>query len=167
MELRKQSNFPSLLEPAMWPWASSVLLVPAVCPLAKKANSILMCMKIVWPTNQWRLSLLSTLLWWGHIWSTAFSSGFPSSRNAGHDWRGSSRWIQRRLETWSVSLKRNGWETWDCSAWRRKDWEGIVSMLINILMKNQNRLPREVMGAPFLEALKVRLNRALSNLTEM
>jgi len=40
-------------------------------------------------------------------------------------------------------------------------------MLINILMKNQNRLPREVMGAPFLEALKVRLNRALSNLTEM
>jgi len=36
-----------------------------------------------------------------------------------------------------------------------------------MLMKHKNRLPREVLDALSLETLKVRLDRALSNLIEL
>ena len=47
---------------------------------AKKANGIPVCVKKLWPTGRGRRSSLSTLPWWGHIWSTVSSSRLPSSK---------------------------------------------------------------------------------------
>lgn len=41
--------------------------------------------------------------------------------------RETSRGQQRLLGTWSYTLRRKGWETWICLAWKREDWEGILS----------------------------------------
>jgi len=35
-------------------------------------------------------------------------------------------------EDWSISFVRKDRETWGCSAWRRENFKGILSMLINI-----------------------------------
>ena len=58
----------------------------------------------------------STLPWWDHIWSTASSSGLTGSRETDllKSSGGQQRWVAR-----SLSHMRKGWETSDCSAYRR------------------------------------------------
>ena len=45
--------------------------------------------------------------------------GFSCSRMMGNVWREFSRGPPRWWGTWRISCMRKGWETWDCSAWRR------------------------------------------------
>jgi len=73
----------------------------------------------------------STLPWGGHIWSTVSSSGLLGSRKIGNFYEESRRGLRIWWGTLSVYLMRKGWETWDCSAWRREDW-GRISQHLEI-----------------------------------
>ena len=49
---------------------------------------------------------------------------------------------------------------------KRADFDWTKFFMVRVA-KHWNRLPREVVGAPSLEAFKVRLDGALSNLVEL
>ena len=72
--------------------------------MVKKANSTLVS-EITWPAGLGVWSSPCTQHWWGHTSKMGFSFG-PLT----------TRWS----EGWSTSAVRTGWESWGCSAWRRK-----------------------------------------------
>lgn len=96
-----------------WPWAISVPLWP------RRSATFWGMLQRIWPADSRRWSSLSSLSSWGHIWSAAPSSGFPSSRKTGNFSREPSGGSQRWWVAWSISLMRECWEPWDCSTWGR------------------------------------------------
>ena len=65
------------------------------------------------------------------------SSGQLCAREAGSYWRQFSKRPQKWLRDWIISPMRKGWERWDCSAWRRKDWGGISPVYVNTCRKGR------------------------------
>ena len=109
-------------------WGSEVTLSQHRALGAKGANSVLGCIQRSMARAR-RLLSPSALPQWGHIWSAASRSGPPSLRRTGNCLSKSRGELPR---SWNISLVRKGWHTCAGSAWRREDWGGISSMLINI-----------------------------------
>lgn len=68
---------------------------PAVCLCGQEGQGYSCgALKRMWPECWRRLSSLSTLPWWGHLWNTVSRSGLPSSRKGTTEssW-GLQRWI--------------------------------------------------------------------------
>lgn len=89
-------------------------------------------LKKTWPAGQGRRSSPSTLpseATSGGVLCAVLGSSVQETQN---HWRESSRGPQRWFQAWSISLMREGWETWDCLAWKRANWDGILSTLRNI-----------------------------------
>ena len=84
-----------------------------------------------WPADCGMFSSF-TLPWWGHVWSSVSTFVLLSLRMTGNYGIESSRGLQTCWGAWSISLMREGWETWDCLAWKRANWDGILSTLRNI-----------------------------------
>jgi len=57
---------------------------------------------------------------WGLIWSPGSSSGLLRAGETWRDWTKSNEGPPRWRRDWSVTAVRKGWESWDCSAWRRE-----------------------------------------------
>ena len=102
-----------------WPWASSMPFLP------RRLVGYWDALGGAWPSGQGRFSFPSALRYWGPIWSTASSSGLPTSRKMRSCWRESSEGLQRWWGDWSVCPMRKGWGSWACLAWGREGWEGI------------------------------------------
>ena len=84
---------------------------PAICPyLQSRQTESWAALGKVLPACQSPLLI--------HTWSTASSSGLPSTREAWTYWRESNEGPQWWWRDWRTSHKRKGWERWDCSAWR-------------------------------------------------
>ena len=80
---------------------------------AKKANSLLDCIResIASRSRALIFSLCSALV--RHFWG-------PSTRETRTYWSKSSEGLWRWSSDWSICRVRTGWESWDCSAWRRE-----------------------------------------------
>lgn len=72
-----------------------------------------------------RWSFLSAQRWWGPTWSTVSSSGLCSTQETCTCWRGASKWSLRDR---SLSVMRKGWNSWDCSSWRREFTEDLINV---------------------------------------
>ena len=59
------------------------------------------------------------------------SSGLVSTRETWTYWRESNKGPPRWWRDWSTSPVRRGWESWDCSAWRRGVLRRISSVSMN------------------------------------
>lgn len=102
------------------------------CALAaRRAKSILSCTtkSTARRSVEGILALYSALV--RQAWSTASKSGLPSTRETGIYWRETSERPQRKSIDWSICHTRRGWESWDCSAWRREGSQRTLSMCKN------------------------------------
>ena len=77
------------------------------------------CFSILLQVDWGKLSFPFVQHWWGYTWSTVSSSGLHSSRETQTYWNKPSKGPWRQLGYWSISAIRKGWESWDCSVWRR------------------------------------------------
>ena len=101
-------------------WASSVpsqLSKPAV----SRATS-----KEVWPAGQGRWSCPSTLCCWHFTWSTLSRCGVLSKGLKRICWNSPTGGVQKKKSKgWHTSVG-TGWESWDCSALRRRLWGDLI-----------------------------------------
>jgi len=57
---------------------------------------------------------------WGLTWSTASRCGVLGTGETWTCWSASRQGPQKGSKGWNTSPTRTGWESWDCSAWRRE-----------------------------------------------
>ena len=95
-------------------WATNVRSEPRRPTISWAAS------REAWPAGRRRGFCPSTPLWSDLTWSSASSSGAPSTRRTWSCWSRSRGGPQRSSKGWSTSPMRKGWESWGCSAWRNK-----------------------------------------------
>ena len=83
--------------------------------------------KAAWPAGRGRGFCHSTALWWDPTWSPVSSSGALSTGKSWTCWSGSRGGPQKWSEGWSTSPMRKGWESWGCSAWKRRLWGDLIA----------------------------------------
>lgn len=105
---------------------------PTVCALAeKKVNNLLGCIRKSIANRPRKLILPLYSAPMKQIWSSVLGSLRQESR--GHT--GASPAKSWWLRAWSIRYTRRGWESWECSVWRRESSGGISSAYVNIWLE--------------------------------
>jgi len=102
--------------------------------VVKKASGILGCIKksVVSRSMEVILSVYSTLGSLHLEYCTQFCAPpFKKDREFWERVQQSATKMVQGLEHF-ISFMKKGWQTCECSTWRREDWERILSMIINI-----------------------------------
>ena len=98
-----------------WTQASNVRLQPRMPTISWAAS------RAAWPAGQGSGFCPCTLLWWDPTWSPASSSGALSTGKTWTCWVGPEEDVHKNEpEGWNTSPVRKGWESCDCSSWRRE-----------------------------------------------
>ena len=152
---------------ASWAWASNV---PS---WTRKQTVSLVASKEMWSAGWGRWSCPSILHWLDLTWSTVSRCGVFSTGQTWTCWSASRGGPQKLSKGWNTShTGTSSLEVWALigqgkmvSNQRRGDVDWMWGWrFLQWVMRQRNRLPREVVDAPSLETFKVSLDGALSNL---
>ena len=117
----------------------------------QKAKHILGCIKRSMTIRSGGLSP-STLLSLRPSWSTEFSYRAPRIKSTWTHWSESRGEPQSLSGAWSTYLMKRGWDSWDCSPWKRD--EAGKSHSSPLVTKGEGSLIRECGGRTRAMALK-------------
>jgi len=95
---------------------------PALCLCSQEGQWYPGVQQRVWPADQGRFSSLSTLPWWGHVWSTVSSTGLLTVQEIQGSSRESSAGPQRGWGAWNILLIRKA--EGPRAVQPGEDWEG-------------------------------------------
>jgi len=122
----QEGDVPQLGDPSAHYQPRKVTTTPSPVLLERGTGPCVSCCLDAATGQAWRvihvsqLSCYFTLCWWDLTWSNASRCGVLSAEGTWSCWSVSRGGPQKWSKGWNTSPTRTGWESWNCSSWRRE-----------------------------------------------